>query len=345
MSTLDAARRAEHLRGIGRPDEAEAILRAALAEEPQDPTLLTALAAALLASRRHADGLAAAEAACASAPQDERPHRIRALHLSLLGRHDEALAAGYLAVTLAPDEPYAATGYARVLQRATRLRDAQEVAHRVVALDPTSAEAHFLLADIASDAGDRRTARTAYEETLRLDPEHAAATHDLAVLDARAHRPARALHGLIDAGRLDPAMPEVVQTVVAVLWQLSWRLRIWLIVATVATFAAAAPHGLGVPGANARIAAGAVLALTAALIRWTTRDLPRRTWPVVRAAVRTDKPLLLTYAALALCALLYVSVLASGIAVAAGAVWFVLVALGWLALVIRLVRSRRRGRT
>lgn len=334
-----AAQRVEYLRELGRLDDAEREARSALAAEPQDATLLAALAAVLLGAGRHAEGLAAADAATAAAPQDERVHRLRGLLLSRLGRHHEAVQAGYASVSLAPEEPYAATGYARVLQHAGRLSDAVAVAHRLVALAPNSADSHFLLADVASDLGDRRTARVAYTETLRLDPQHAAARHDLAVLDARSHRPARALKGLVDAGTMDPSMSQVLQTVTVVLWQLSWRLRIWLAVTTIITLLTAVDG----PGTwTARLVATAVLAASAALGWWTVRDLPASTRPVVQAALRTDGPLRFTWIATAACIAVYVVIAVTGLGVLASLVWLVLGLLGWLTLAVRVIRSARR---
>lgn len=339
--------RAEHLRAVGRLDDAERTVRDGLAENPQDPALLRGLAVLLLASDRdrpdrHEEGLAAADAACAAEPGAEHPHRLRALHLSMLGRHEEALEAGYRAVSLAPDDRYAATGYARVLQRAGRLADAAQVARRVVELGPLEAGSHFLLADVTSDLGDAATARAAYTETLRLDPAHAGARHDLAVLDARSHRPGRALGGLVDAGRLAPGETGVLGTVAAVLWQLSWRLRLVLLVSVFLVLALSArPEGAAVA---TRVGAVAVLLAGALLARHETRELPRGAWPVIRAAVRADRPLAVTWFALGLCVALYVAVALTGIAALAGAVWVVLLGLALLAVGVGLARRRRSGR-
>ncbi|GAA1879636.1 hypothetical protein GCM10009836_71250 [Pseudonocardia ailaonensis] len=331
-----AAARAERLGLLGRVEEAERVAREGLAEAPDDPELLGALSATLLRAKRHDEGLAAAEAACAAAPRAERPHRLRALHLSMLGRHPEAVEAGHLAVSLEPHEPAAARAHTTVLQRAGRLAEALAEARRVVALIPDEAAAHLVLADVASDAGDRKLARAEYEATLRIDPENAAARHDLALLDARTRRPARALAGLMAAGRLDPAMPEVMRTVVVVLWQLSWRLRIWFALVTVVALA------LSADPAAARITAAAVLATTGGLGWWTVRDLPRGTAAVVRRAVRGDRPLTVTFVTLALCVLVYVAVLVTGVGAAAAGVWLILVALGWMTLGVRLVRRTPR---
>lgn len=339
-----ALARAEHLRAVGRLDDAEWAARAGLAEHPDDPALLRALAVVLLGAggSRHDEGLAAAEAACALEPDREHPHRLRALHLSMLDRHDEAVEAGYRAVQISPDDPFAATGYARVLQRAGRLADAQQVARRVVELAPHAAASHFLLADVSSDLGDQRTARTAYLETLRLDPAHAGARHDMAVLDSRGHRPARALRGLIDAGRMDPTATGVLHNVGAVLWQLSWRLRILLILATIVVLGAGGDRDGELSTGPARVAAAVTLAVGAALAWWTTRGMPSGTWRVVRAALAADRPLAGTWIALALCVALYATVVITGLAVLAAGVWIVLIGLAVLAVAVGIRRRTRR---
>jgi len=337
LARRDALSRAAHLRAVRRFDDAERVVRQALSSFPDDPELLCELAAALLAAERHVDGLQAADAAVAAAPDRERGHRLRGLLLSMLDRHPDAVLAAWTAVTLAPDEPYAGIAYSRVLQRAGRPADAAQAARRVVTLAPSSPEAHLLLADVSGDLGDLATARRAYEETLRLDPEHAAARHDLAVLDARTHHPGRALRGLIDAGRLAPAMAHVRTTAVAVLWQLAGRTRLWLVVATIAVLASS------VDPLATRVVTGAVLALTVFLGWWTLRELPRGSWPVVVGTVRTDRPLTLVYAVLALCLADLVVVLVTGLGGLAVLVWLALILLGLLTIAVGLARRRRRG--
>jgi tetratricopeptide (TPR) repeat protein len=344
ITSAGALARAEHLRALGRWDEAEQAARTGLAEHPEDPALLRSLSIVLLGAGgdRHAEGLAAADAAAALEPEREHPHRLRALHLSMMGRHTEAVAAGYRAVQIAPNDPFAATGYARVLQRAGRLPDAHQVARRVVELAPHDAASHFLLADVSSDMGDRRTARAAYLETLRLDPAHAGARHDLAVLDSRTHHPGRALRGLIDAGRMDPTATGVLPNVGAVLWQLSWRLRILLLLAVfVVLGAGGADRSGGLSTATARFAAAGVLVVGAALAWWTTRGLRSGTWPVMRAALAADGPLAGTWIALGLCVALYATVVITGVAVLVAGVWFVLLGLAVLAVAVGVGRRRR----
>ncbi|GAA1219787.1 tetratricopeptide repeat protein [Pseudonocardia alaniniphila] len=337
-----ALHRVEQLRLLGRFDDAERAAREALAASPNDPGLLLGLAAVLYESGRLVDGLAAAEAASAAAPEFDRPQVVRAAILSGLGRHDEAVEAAYRAVTLAPEETPGATMYAEVLKQAGRLPEAAQAARRVVELAPNSPASHFLLADVTSGLGDKETARQAYEEVLRLDPQHAVARHDLAVLDARGHRPAQALRGLIDAGMLAPGMPKVMQTIRAVLWQLSWRLRMLLGLATVAVIVFSGEDPLDSTWSG-RIAAAVTLVIAGGLTWWTVRNLPKQTRPVVRAALQGDGPLRFTYVAVAACVLLLVVVLITGVGVFAALVWLVLGLLGGLAIVVRTVRRLRHG--
>lgn len=336
----ESARAAVHLLEVGRTDDAERRLRAALAEHPGHPALLGALSRALLTppgrADRHAEGIAAAEALCAVAPEHEYGHRLRGLHLMHTGRHAEATESGYRAATLAPDQAPPAMAYAQILSRAGRRHDARQVARRAVALDPQRADAHVLLAGTAQEAGDRVTARAAYAEALRLDPAHAVARHDLAVLDLRRRRAGRALAGLIDAGRLAPDEPHLLPNVAAVVWQLAWWLRILLLVGVFVVVGVwSATDGAPLPG---RLAAAGVLLAAAGLARWITRGVPRSARPVLRAAVRRDAPLRVTVAGLGLALLLYLAVLVTGVGLIAAGVWVVLLVLAVLAVVVGLVR-------
>jgi tetratricopeptide (TPR) repeat protein len=333
--------RAVNLRLLGRLDEAERTLREALAASPDDPDLLGELGWVLYLADRSAEGLAAAEAAIALAPGEAHFHQYRASLLSDMKRHDEAVQAAYTARSLRPQEPKIARTSARVLAAARRLPEAYEAARHAVALDPESSDAHFLVADIADDLRDRQTARRAYEEALRLDPQNAMARHDLAVLDINTGHPARGLRGLVEAGALDPTMPIVLQTITFVLWKLSWRLRMLFVPATIACVAASSTQPDEATW-SARVAAAISLLAIGLLTWWTVHDLPAGTRAAVLAAVRTDRPLRITYFGMAACVLLFLAVTVTGIGVFAGFVWLVLGLLGVLALVVGAMRKLRR---
>ena len=343
MST--AAERVERLCDLGRLDDAERQARSALAAEPEDAALVVALARVLLAARRFAPGLEAADAAVALAPGDERAHRVRGLLLSGLGRHAEALRAGYTAVSIAPQEFYAALGYALVLQAAGRLADAREVALRAVALDPENPTGHRRLADIAAQHGDRATARRAYTEALRLDPDDAVARNDLAVLELVDRRPAAALRGFVEAGQLDPTLPEALRNVRVVLWQRAGRVRTALLLGTFGLLVAAGP---GDDRAVLRVGAVLVLAVVGLLVVRSARALPPGGGPAVRAALRGDRLLAVTVMLLALGTGVVALVAATGWPGPAAVVWLVSLLLSVVAVVrlavVRLARRRRSGR-
>jgi tetratricopeptide (TPR) repeat protein len=337
----DAIGRIDALRAVARWADAEAAIRVGLATDPQDGALLWRLASVLLQLDQHAEGLAAAQAAVAADPADPDAHRMHALLLVENGRPHEAVHAAYAAVEIAPQHVSVATTYAFALQRAGRLHHAGEVARHAVTLGPLEPAAHLRLADIASDAGDLRTARLAYEETLRLDPTHAIARHDLAVLDARMRHPGRALAGLVAAGRLYPTSPLVLRTVSAVLWQLSWRLRIGLIVA-VLIVVLTAPANAGNPSWASRFVAAAVL-VAAAVVTWRgVRELPAGTGRVIRAALRRDVLLLLTWLVIAVCVTIYATVVVVGIGALAVLVWPFMLLLAGIAVVARIRQALTR---
>jgi hypothetical protein len=128
----------------------------------------------------------------------------------------------------------------------------------------------------------------------------------------------------------------VLRNVAAVLWNLAWFLRIAL-VAGVFVVAGAS----GSPGAT-RVAAGLVLVVVAGAAWWFGRDLPRAARPAVGAALRQDRPLRFTWAALGVCVAVFLAVALTGVAVLAALVWLTLALLAVVAVVVG--RSRRRRR-
>jgi Flp pilus assembly protein TadD len=339
VTSAGVLERAINLRLLGRLDDAERTLREALSASPDDSDLLGELGWVLFLANRPAEGLAAAEAAIALSPGEAHFHQYRASLLSELKRHGEAVQAALTAASLRPQDPKIARTCARVLSAAGQKREAYDAARQAVALDPESSAAHLLVADIADDLRDRVTARRAYEEALRLDPQNALARHDLAVLDINTGNPTRGLRGLVEAGSLDPTMPIVLQTIAFVLWKLSWRLRMLFIPATiVCVLASGRPDEATWSG---RVAAALSLLGIGLLIWWTVRDLPAGTRLAVQAALRTDRPLRVTYLGLAACVLLFLTVAVTGIGVFAAFVWLVLGVLGMLALVVGGIRKLR----
>jgi tetratricopeptide (TPR) repeat protein len=348
MPEPGAIERIDNLRVVSRFTDAEQLIRTALATEPQDARLLWRLAAVLLGTQRVAEGLHASGAAVGADPQNPDAQRLHALLLTANNRHGEATYAGHSAVTLAPQHAHTVTVYAHVLKCAGRYADAAAVARRAVELAPNDPDTHMEVGDVALSSGDRQTARTAYENVLALDPGHATARRNLAAVDVMSRRPRLALGGLVEAGRINPDTPQVLPIVAAVLWQLSWRMRIGLVIALVPVLIVGAKYGNDASWATRTVGA-VVLMLAAVVTWWHVRGLPRGTGRVIIAALRGDGLLMATYLFIAFCLVVYVAVGISGVAPVAAIIWPIAILLSIIAVVSRIAggftrraQSRRR---
>ena len=199
-----AAARADALLDLGRADEAAALLREAIASEPESAHLHAQLAFALVRAERPKEALAAAETAAGLAPHWEWPHRLRAVALRALGKAKQAVAAAEEAVRIAPEESGSHEVLADCRLAARQLRGAYEAAERAVALDPASAGAHHTLGDVALERDAPGEAEEHYRRALELDPAEAMTLNNLAVALQRQGRE-NAAHELFErAARADP---------------------------------------------------------------------------------------------------------------------------------------------
>lgn len=135
--------RAQILLQQSRYDLAEAELRRALSEDPNDPFCHAALS----------------------------------LCLSELGRHQEATEEAQAAVALAPDLPYAHYALASVLQDRNQLDEARAAIEEAIRLDPEEPDYQALLSNIWFNRRRWKAALEAAEVALVLDPEHVAANN------------------------------------------------------------------------------------------------------------------------------------------------------------------------
>jgi tetratricopeptide (TPR) repeat protein len=343
MAERGAIERIDNLRALRRFSDAEQLIRTGLATEPQDAPLLWRLSAVLLGTQRIVEGLQAAQAAVVADPQDPDAHRLCALLLAANNRYGEAMQAGYAAVTLAPTHAHTVTVYAHVLKCAGRYADAAAVARQAVELAPNDPETHMEVGDVALATGDRQIARAAYEHVLALDPENAAARRNLAAVDVMSRRPRSALGGLVEAGRIDPSTPYVLPIVAAVLWQLSWRMRVYLVLAWLPVLIVGSRYGTDASWATRAV--GAVLLVLATVVAWWhVRGLPRGTGRVIVAALRGDRLLVVTYGFIALCLLVYAAVAVTGVAPVVALIWPLAILMSVIAIVSRMAaRSTRRA--
>jgi tetratricopeptide (TPR) repeat protein len=332
VSAEQAAQRVEHLRTLGRLDDAERVAREALAAEPEDPGLLAELSATLLAGDRYEEGLAAAAAALAGDPDHEWAYLLHTTHLSWMGRHDEAVERSERTVARDPESGVAHAHHAFVLNRAGHHERALPVARQAVELEPEDPDHHVLVGDIAADLKKWRIARQAYHEALRIDPTHFGARHNLATLDSSMLRIGPALRGLVEAGSMDPREPAVAQNLTGLMWR---HLLVHLAALGLAATAVLIFGGLGTPGLVVRILAGLSVLDVITFAWWATRALRSANRTAVLAIARTEPGYRLTLAAIGLGLLLQLGAAITGLG------WFslgVLIMLGVLgAVFIRFV--------
>jgi tetratricopeptide (TPR) repeat protein len=320
VTAEQAAQRVEHLRGLGRFDDAERVAREALAAEPEDPDLLAELSATLLAVGRYEEGLSAAAAALAGDPDHEWAYLLHTTHLSWLDRHDEAVERSERTVERDPDSAVAHAHHAFVLNRAGHHERALPVARQAVELDPEDADHHVLVGDIATDLKRWRIARQAYHEALRIDPTHIAARQHLATLDSDMLRIGPALRGLVEAGSMDPRDPLPAEA----LTQLMWRhVLVHLGALGLAATAILVFGGLGTPGLVVHILATLSVLDVIPLAWWANRGLRRPNRTAVLAIARTEPGYRLTLGSVGLCLLLQLGAAITG--------------LGWFALGVLIV--------
>jgi len=202
-SPLPAMLRAARLINLGRPQEAELLLRAALAEGFADVAVFALLSTCLRRQQRWQEAVEAARSAVAAGPQDARGFVELAHGLRELGKDQEALEAGREAVRLDPHS----TGSLHALAEAAKelsLPEAEQAAQRYQELAPHSAVAHSVRASIEIARRRWPEAERWIRESLRCDPLNAATHANLAlVLDLQDRREeARAEHQ--EAVRLNP---------------------------------------------------------------------------------------------------------------------------------------------
>jgi hypothetical protein len=154
----------------------------------------------------------------------------------------------------------------------------------VAPLEPLT---HLMVGETYHHLGDHVTARAAYQETLRLDPESADAMRGLAALDLDAGHGGQALRGFLGAAALRPATgSQASADIAAVLWRVTWYLRLVLLVSATVVAGSAADGDPWIPTTPTRLLAAAAL-MVAAVILWRIgRGLPPRGVRAVTAALR-----------------------------------------------------------
>jgi tetratricopeptide (TPR) repeat protein len=180
----DALRQASAAIQSQRPDEAERIARALLAQEPRHPGALHMFGLALLAQGRAREAVTPLEQA-AHGRADAVIETYLAIALRQIGRSEQALPVLERATARQPAFPLAFHELGVVLFSLRRLAEAQTVLERGLEIAPTMAELSVVLGGVFLDRLDRPNAKLAFARALVCAPGHASALYGLgtALLD------------------------------------------------------------------------------------------------------------------------------------------------------------------
>lgn len=176
----DAVRRGEELIVAGRPQEAAALLRDAIARDPRNATLHFTLAAALGRQQDFDGAIAAFRAGLALAPHSLIARRGLALAQRRKGDLAGARATLEALWQDAPSFRPAGEDLAEVMAAQGDRAGAIQTFRYLIethtpADDPRLAATYVGLGKVLEADGDRAAALAAYREALRRDPKHAAA--------------------------------------------------------------------------------------------------------------------------------------------------------------------------
>jgi predicted Zn-dependent protease len=194
----------------GRPADAAACARAALATKPLPTRTLLAVAAAL----GQAHDYAAADAALAAAIDAGEPaaelHQARARLAEDRGRGDLARQHWQRVLNLAPGQTDAKLGLARALRGEGRFAESESLCRLLRAAAPKEAAPAAELARIAHEAGDPVGAERRWHDVLLVAPAQSAALLGLAQALTAQHRFADALAILAGFAAREPERTEPI---------------------------------------------------------------------------------------------------------------------------------------
>jgi Flp pilus assembly protein TadD len=174
---------ATHLERRGRSAAAITALRAAVALDGRDPSLLFELASLLARAGHDEEALAVADEAAAAEPENPFQHHQRAVLLARAGRLDDALAAAREAVSRAPSNGHLHHHLGVLLERRGRTAEAVAAARTAATLLAGNSLVQRRLSVLLVRAGRPDEAVEPAREAVRLAPaDTAAADHLRSVL-------------------------------------------------------------------------------------------------------------------------------------------------------------------
>jgi tetratricopeptide (TPR) repeat protein len=276
--------RAESLLELHRPDEAEPLLRRAIAADPAAVRPRCLLANSFLSRGLHDEALRAATEAASVDPTQEWPHRIRALALAGAGKRKEAVAAAREAVRLAPSEVYTYVVLTETLLKVKDRKGAAQAAERARALAPGSTQAFLALGAVALARRKWREAEEHYLDALRTDPENSAALNNLGVALKAQGRNQEAVHFFAESAKRDPRDPTARKNAVSAAQVGMGAFAIVSVQVGRAVFSALHGTGLAVAYAVLSVAVIATMVLAGRSWRRSRRtDLPKASKELMRS--------------------------------------------------------------
>lgn len=237
MTSAEAALRSAQLLDLGRPVDAERILRAALASDPDQPELLRLLGRSLLEQRRLREARDVLREAAAAAPSNAMVHGLAAAAAFGLGRTKDARSALERAVGLDPNGAHWHAQLAELDARQGQHASAQARIVEAMRLEPNDPSIRVSAAEVLFASRQTDVAERAARDALALDPDHDGAHHMLARIALRRGSAEAAHQASRSAARQDPQDLLYRETVLQALrarsaWYRSvWRFSDWALTA------------------------------------------------------------------------------------------------------------------
>jgi Flp pilus assembly protein TadD len=195
---------AMQLHQAGELDQAEAIYRQILTEEPQQPDVLHLLGVILIQRAQYAPAIDLIRQAIAIRPNMPGYHSNLGWALTHAGQINEAIACYQQLVALQPTNDAAFDHLSRLLLNLGQIDQAIAAANAAARLRPDIAQYRGHLGSIYSKNGRYALAIQPYTDALKLDPANLNHLHDLAVALSETGRHEEAIKLLNKALELNP---------------------------------------------------------------------------------------------------------------------------------------------
>ena len=166
------------LQDLGKPDEAEASLREAIAFKPNYADDYN-LGITLKELGRLDEAEASYRQVIALKPDSAEAQSNLGVTLQELGRLDEAEASYRQAIALQPDFAEAHNNMGNTLKELGRLEEAEASHRQAITLRPDFAEAHYNLGNTLTELGRLEEAEASHRQAIGLKPDYADAHYNL----------------------------------------------------------------------------------------------------------------------------------------------------------------------